>query len=213
MVEAVLFDLDGVITATSELHYLAWKRLAKQHGIEIDREFNETLKGVDRKTSLERILALTTKEFTSEQFDEMMQYKNDIYVASLESISKNDLLPGIEELLKGLRQANIKISIASASKNAPYIINRLEIGDYIDYIANPEDVAENKPAPDIFLLAAKGVNATIENCVAIEDAEAGVEAIIKAGAKSVAIGLKNSGANIELNDTSELNVELINSLI
>ncbi len=212
MVEAVLFDLDGVITATSELHYLAWKKLASLHGIEIDREFNETLKGVDRATSLQRILALGNKQVSDEQFNEMMDYKNKIYVDSLQTLSAADILPGIEQLLTDLRAENIKISIASASKNAPAIISRLGIEHLIDYIADPAEVKENKPAPDIFLLAAKGVGANIENCVAIEDAEAGVEAIKSAGAKSISVELKGAGAMLELEDTSYLTIDVIKSV-
>ena len=61
MIKAFIFDLDGVITDTAEYHYLAWKQLGKDLGINIDREFNETLKGVSRIESLERILELENK--------------------------------------------------------------------------------------------------------------------------------------------------------
>jgi beta-phosphoglucomutase len=56
MFKGVLFDLDGVITDTAEYHYLAWKKLADELGITIDREFNEKLKGVSREDSLRLIL-------------------------------------------------------------------------------------------------------------------------------------------------------------
>lgn len=212
MIKAVLFDLDGVITATSELHYIAWKKLADQLGIEIDRKFNETLKGVDRRTSLERILALGNLECEDAEMIRLMETKNDNYVDSLSSLTSLDILPGIEHLLIDLKANDIKISIASASKNAPYIIERLGIGHYIDYIANPNHVVHNKPAPDIFLLAAEGVNVEIGNCVGIEDATAGVEAIIGAGAKSISIGIEDSLADIKLKTTEELNIKLIKGI-
>ncbi len=213
MIKAVLFDLDGVITATSELHYIAWKQLAAELGITIDREFNETLKGVDRQTSLERILKLGNVEVSNEEFNRLMESKNSHYVESLKSITADDLLPGIEQLLIDLQSNGIKVSIASASKNAPYIIERLGIGRYIDYIANPNLVQKNKPAPDIFLLAAAGVNVDIKNCVGVEDAVSGVEAITAAGAKSISIGIDNSLADIKLQTTEQLTIELIKQII
>ncbi len=212
MIKAVLFDLDGVITATSELHYIAWKNLASSIGIEIDREFNETLKGVDRKTSLLRILALGDKKCSEKEFDSLMDKKNEEYVKSLDMLSPSDILPGIKEFLSELKENDIKISIASASKNAPLILEQLKLMDYVDYIANPNDVKQSKPAPDIFLLAAKGVGVDIKECVGIEDAISGLEAIKKAGAKSITVDIKDSGADIVLNDTSELNLDLLKTL-
>lgn len=209
MVKAVLFDLDGVITATSELHYIAWQKLATSLGIDIDREFNQSLKGVDRTSSLKAILAHGNIEVTEEQFINLMELKNANYLMSLNQISNQDLLPGIEQLLSDLKANKIKVAIASASKNAPYIVERLQIGQYIDYIANPEEIENSKPAPDIFLLAAEGVGVGYQECVGVEDAIAGVEAINRAGIKSISIGIKDSDADIKLDTTADLTIELI----
>lgn len=210
--KAVLFDLDGVITATSELHYIAWKEMAESIGIKIDREFNEQLKGVDRRTSINRILSQGNQKLEEDQILRLMDEKNERYKQLLETITGDDVLPGILELLAQLRTNGIKVSLASASKNAPLILDKLELTNYFDYIANPSMAKESKPAPDIFLLAAQGVGVDISKCIGIEDAEAGLQAIKSAGAKSVTIGLTEVEADLVLRSTSDLEYKKIMSL-
>ena len=116
MIDAFIFDLDGVITDTAEYHYLAWKELANKIGIEIDREFNETLKGVSRMESLERILVHGNKknDFTIEEKEKMANDKNMYYVSLIENITPKDILPGISKLLENIKSNNIKIGLEDA---------------------------------------------------------------------------------------------------
>ncbi len=209
MYKGILFDLDGVICDTAGLHYLAWKKLANELGGDIDEEFNETLKGVDRTESLKRILAHINVDLNSERFNEMMTLKNDWYVESLNTLSGNDVLPGMLEFLNELKENNIKIAIASASKNAPNILNKIGVMDFVDSIANPDDVKENKPAPDIFLLAAKQLGLTNDECIGIEDSQAGIDALNSAQIDSISIGDTLKGATIAVNNTSQVNLNLI----
>lgn len=208
--KGILFDLDGVICDTAGLHYLAWKRLANELGGDIDEEFNETLKGVDRAESLNRILQHIGVELTEEQFIESMTLKNDWYVDSLDTLSKADILPGIEEFIKTLVDNDIKIAIASASKNAPNILNKIGVMKYVDTIANPADVKHNKPAPDIFLLAAKQLELSTTECIGIEDSQAGIEALNSGNINSLAIGDTLTDATIQVSSTSQVTLELIN---
>ncbi|WOO88045.1 beta-phosphoglucomutase [Mollicutes bacterium LVI A0039] len=208
--KGILFDLDGVICDTAGLHYLAWKRLANELGGDIDEEFNETLKGVDRTESLKRILSHIDVELSSEQFQEMMELKNNWYVESLDTLSNKDVLPGIEDFIKSLIASGIKIAIASASKNAPNILNKIGIMQYVDTIADPGAVKQNKPAPDIFLLAAKQLGLTPNECLGIEDAQAGIDALNSAQIDSLAIGAGLKKANIHVHATSEVTLDLIN---
>ncbi|PEL14294.1 beta-phosphoglucomutase [Bacillus sp. AFS017336] len=189
-IEAVIFDLDGVITDTAEFHYIAWKKLAEDLGISIDREFNETLKGVSRTESLERILELGNRQndFSAEEKDELATKKNLHYVELLEQITPADLLPGIEYFLKQIRLAGLKIGMASASRNAFLVVDKLEIGHYFDYIVDAATVKNSKPDPEVFLRAAEALGVSPDKCVGIEDSVAGVEAINSAGMFSVGIG-------------------------
>lgn len=214
MIKAFIFDLDGVITDTAEYHYLAWKQLGEDLGINIDREFNETLKGVSRLESLERILALENKEndYTEEEKLELATKKNDHYVSLINNITPKDILPGINELLDDLKENKIKIGLASASKNAIPVLTKLGLLDKFDYVAPASECKNSKPAPDIFLMAAKGLDVEPKYCVGIEDAEAGVDAINSANMYSVGVGNLQSmkKANLVFNCTSELNLYTIN---
>lgn len=211
--KGVIFDLDGVIADTAGYHYLAWKQIADELSIEINEEFNEQLKGIDRRNSMLRILEFGNKSLLDNQIEEYMERKNLIYLRLLSNLTKNDILPGIDKLFRHLIDCDIKIAIASASKNAPEILERLGLFEYVDYIADPSLIAKPKPAPDIFIIAAEGIGCQLEQCVAIEDSIAGIEAINSAGIKSVSIGLCNVNADLELKQTKDLKLKKIKELL
>lgn len=185
---AVIFDLDGVLTDTARFHYLAWKKMASGLGITIDEAFNETLKGIDRMSSLDLILQHGKVQLPQEEKERLAHEKNEHYKELTASMTRKDLLPGALERLDELRNLGVKISLASASKNAPAILEALGISGYFDSIANPVLVAQGKPAPDIFLLAAAPLGVRPEECLGVEDAEAGVTAIKAAGMQALGVG-------------------------
>jgi beta-phosphoglucomutase len=188
MIKLAIFDMDGVLTETSHYHYLAWKALAKSIGVDIDEAFNETLKGVSRRDSLIKILHHgEVYEKYEDQIEDLMVSKNDHYKTLIQEVSPKDLFVGVKEIFKILNDHGIKIAVGSASKNAPFLIEKLGIKEDIDYIVNPSTV-RGKPHPDIFLDAAKHFDIDPSQCVGIEDAVAGVEAIKSAGMYAVGIG-------------------------
>ena len=211
--KAFIFDLDGVITDTAELHYLAWKKLAEELGITFDREFNEQLKGISRMDSLERILALnpSLKDMPQEEKEKLAYQKNDHYKELIKTINHEDVLPGIEELFTNLKENQIKIAIGSASKNAPMVLKQLGLTHYIDYIVDAAKVTKGKPDPETFTTAADYLNIPYEECVGLEDAAAGIQAINQAGMFSVGIGDKESlsAADYLVSDTTQLDLEEI----
>ncbi|MHC5267656.1 beta-phosphoglucomutase [Enterococcus sp. LJL98] len=201
MFKGVLFDLDGVITDTAEYHYLAWKQLADELGISIDRTFNELLKGVSREDSLRLILkhGNQLEGTTPETFKKLAHQKNEHYVQLIQNVSPSDVYPGILDLLKTLRKQNIKIALASASKNGPVLLDKMGITDFFDGIANPASVKNGKPAPDIFLEAARLIDTPITQCLGIEDALAGIQAIQASRAIPIGVGKAvDLGENIPL---------------
>lgn len=211
MIRGVIFDLDGVITDTAKFHYIAWKNLASKLGIEIDENFNETLKGIPRIESLIKILEYggVRQNYSDEDIEYLAYKKNEEYKILLEKLNKKDILPGIEKFIDELRENNIKIGLASVSKNAPTILKKLELIEKIDFIADPSKVAKGKPAPDIFIEAARGIDVDIKDAVGIEDADAGVEAMKSCNMRSVGIGVE---ADLTLKSTSELNLKIIYKL-
>lgn len=206
MLKAVIFDLDGVITDTAHLHFLAWQSVAAGIGIPIDEAFNAGLKGISRMDSLARILRHGGKEqaFSKAQCEQLAQAKNALYVESLKGLTRDSLLPGIAPLLAEIRANNLRIGLASVSLNAPAILKALGIASAFDFCADAARIQHSKPHPEIFLAACAGLGVTPEQAIGIEDAQAGIEAINAAGMLSVGIGSDLSGAGLTLSSTDEL---------
>ncbi len=177
--KAVIFDLDGVLTNTSEYHYRGWKRLADELDIPFDRQRNEALRGVSRHRSLELILG--DHPATEEQMQEWMARKNSYYVEFIQQMTPADILPGVLDLLAELRLERIKIGIGSASKNTHTVLNRLHLGEYIDAVSDGHSVQYQKPAPDLFLHCARQLGVGPNEAVVVEDAASGVEAALAGG--------------------------------
>lgn len=188
--KAIIFDLDGVLTDTSEYHYRAWKRLADEEGIPFTREENDAhLRGVGRRESLMYLLR-NRPGVPEDKIQEMMERKNRYYLQMLQSMSPNDLVPGGRTLLKEIRDAGIKVAIASSSKNCRTVLERLDIMSLFDGIADGSSVVNSKPAPDLFVYAAGLARVPTPDCLGVEDADAGVEAIKRAGMRALGIGPK-----------------------
>ena len=186
--QAVVFDLDGVITDTAHYHYLAWKALAESEGVHFDHAFNENLKGVDRMGSLNLILAGSNKTYSMEQKLALAERKNRQYVELIATMSAADLLPGALEALASVRAAGLKIGLASVSKNAFTVLDRLGIRDRFDYVVDAALIANSKPHPEIFLNAAAALGVAPAHCLGVEDAVAGVASIKSAGMFALGVG-------------------------
>ncbi len=212
---AVLFDLDGVITDTAPLHYRAWKEMADAEGLKFDKEMNKKLLGISREESLAVILSENKVEWTAEKKAERCTQKNERYKELLKGLTEKDILPGILTLLKELKAHNIPATLASSSKNAPAVLEYLGIREYFSAIADAAHVQKAKPEADIFLEAAEKSGAWYNDCVGIEDAEAGVEAIKKGSLTAVGISPDKSltKADMQVTSTAELTYESLKALM
>lgn len=188
MIQAFIFDLDGVLTDTAEYHFLAWQQLATQLGIDFSRADNELLKGVDRMGSLELILQLGQKQLSQEQKLMLAEQKNAEYLKLVETMSPADLFPGVLPLFSSLKAAGVKTALASASKNAALVLQKLCIPALFDYVADSNLIKNGKPDPEIFLTCAQALGVAPERCIGVEDAPAGVTAIKAAGMYALGIG-------------------------
>lgn len=186
--DACIFDLDGVIVETSDAHFKAWQRLAESLGISFGEEFNEQLKGVSRRKSIEKILALDDRELPEEEIQQLMDKKNGWYQDSIAELTPSDILEGIPEFLERLQEMEISLGIGSSSKNAPYIIDYLQLNDTFEVIIDGNKVENTKPDPEVFLKGAKALNANPARTIVFEDAASGVEAANAGGFISVGVG-------------------------
>ena len=210
-IEAVIFDLDGVIVTTDDYHYEAWKKIADQENIYFDREINERLRGVSRMESLEIILEKSSKIYNEEEKIELATRKNDYYKNLLENLTKEDILPGILETLNFLENKKIKTAIGSSSKNTIFILNKIGLIDKFDAIVDGTMIKNSKPAPEVFLQAAEKVGIKAEKCLVVEDADAGVEAGKRAGMRVLGVGSakNNENADYKSENMEEFNIASI----
>lgn len=213
--KAFIFDLDGVIVDTAKYHYLAWKELANQLGFDFTVEQNELLKGVSRVRSLEILLDIGELHLEEEQKSKFLTEKNEQYLQYIAKMDHNEILPGIADLLHYLKLNKVPFSLGSASKNARLILEILDLIDLFDAIVDGNDVSTAKPDPEVFLIAAQKLGVSPENCIVVEDAQAGIQAANAAGMTSIGIGdpevLKE--ADYKLKNTSELTVDFVKTLM
>lgn len=208
-----IFDLDGVITDTAKFHYQAWKALADSLGISIDETFNETLKGISRMDSLDCILAHGHREnaFTPAEKEALAQQKNDHYVQLLEHLTTEDVLPGVVPLLQQAQARHIPCAVASASKNAPLILEKLGVRAYFATIVDPDSLSKGKPDPEIFLAAADSIGVLPQNAIGFEDAQSGIDGLKAAGIYAVGLSASQPliGADMQVSEMTELSVDAL----
>lgn len=188
MVKGVIFDLDGVIVSTDNCHYLAWKRMADEEGIDFSRAINERLRGVSRMDSLAIILEQAQRPYTADQKLEMAARKNAYYVELIGKLTPHDILPGAMAVLNGLRKQGVKIAIGSSSRNTPIILKQIGLENAFDAVADGNQITRSKPDPEVFLLAASLLGLPPAECLVVEDADAGVEAALAGGMKALGVG-------------------------
>ncbi|WP_190808289.1 beta-phosphoglucomutase [Flagellimonas sp. S3867] len=198
MIKGFIFDLDGVITDTAELHFEAWKSLTDEKGWNFDREINDQLRGISRLDSIQVILAHNGISLDDSEKSDLANIKNDIYVKSLDEMTPDDYLPGAKELLTHLRTEGFAVALGSSSKNAEKVLEQLNAKPYFDIVGDGHSVTKSKPEPDIFLFGAEKLNLQPEECVVFEDAEKGIDAAKAGGFYSVGIGPEDRVGNADL---------------
>jgi beta-phosphoglucomutase len=190
MVNAVLFDLDGVLVSTDEYHYRSWVRIAKEEGFTFfDHAFNDKFRGIARMECVNILTNASGRSFSDEQKKDIAERKNGYFAESLALVTPLELLPGSLATLEELRRRKIKTAVASNSRNAVTIIAQVQIDHLLDAIVDGYQIVHSKPNPEVFLLAAKKVGVPPSECLVIEDAVSGIEAATKAGMRSLGIGV------------------------
>lgn len=213
--KAFIFDLDGVIVDTAKYHFLAWRKLANSMGFDFTHEQNEQLKGVSRVKSLEKILAWGNKSVSEDEFNKLMVQKNEDYLTYIEKMDAQEILPDVGKTLDFLKEKEQHIALGSASKNARMILEKVNLLEKFDVLVDGNDVANAKPNPEVFLNAAKQLQANPKDCIVFEDAVAGIQAANNAGMVSIGIGDKNTlhEANYVFKNFTEITTDFLSQLI
>ena len=186
--KGVIFDLDGVICFTDELHYLAWKALADRLNIYFDREINQRMRGVSRMDSLNILLEKSDVEYSEVQKEAFAAEKNAIYADSLRKMSEKDVSDDVRQTLKTLREKGVKIALGSSSKNAQAILERIGLEEMFDAVSDGNGLEKFKPDPGVFLKAAEKLGLEPKDCLVVEDPVAGIDAGVAGGFATAGIG-------------------------
>ncbi|MFY7671738.1 beta-phosphoglucomutase [Tenacibaculum sp. MEBiC06402] len=210
-----IFDLDGVIVDTAKYHFLAWKKLANDLGIDFTEHQNEQLKGVSRVKSLEKILDWGGISLSEDAFQDQMNKKNTDYLSYIETMKEDEILVDVPKVLTFLKNEQQPIALGSASKNARKILKKVALYESFDSIVDGTNVSKAKPDPEVFLIAAKELEMKPEKCVVFEDSIAGVQAANRANMISIGIGEPEvlSEADFVFKDFSEISIEFLTQLI
>lgn len=213
--QAVIFDLDGVIVDTARYHFLAWKRLAASLGITLTEAFNEQLKGVGRMESLQKILEFGNRSLPPEKMEELAEMKNEWFKEFIRRMQPDEVFPEVPGLLRQLKRDGLYIALASSSKNARTVLQRLNLEGVFDAVTDGNDIVNSKPHPEIFLTTASRLQLAPSGCVVVEDAAAGVEAALRAGMKVVGVGNSRvlKGAHRVVRQTKEITPAILKELL
>jgi beta-phosphoglucomutase family hydrolase len=181
---AVIWDVDGTLVDTAELHFAAWVRLAGEMGRPFSRDDFAATFG---RRNPEIIRFLFRQEFSDAEVLDIGERKETYYRAAAEQGVR--LLPGVREMLAGLHARGVQQAVGSSAPrgNLDLILRLTDSRHYFDAIVGMEDTERGKPDPQVFLVAAEKLGVPPGRCVVFEDAVAGVEAAKAGGMKCVAV--------------------------
>ena len=201
-----IFDLDGVLLSTDELHYRAWKKIADKLGIPFDRKVNDRLRGVSREASFEIILEKYDGKLSAAEKEDFCNEKNEYYKELLHTLNENTISKNVRETLAYLRESGYRLAVGSSSKNTRTILQRTQLTDCFDAISDGNNITHSKPDPEVFLKAAEYLFLKPEECFVVEDAEAGIDAAVAGGFCPIGIGAAANYARtkVKIGDISDL---------
>ncbi len=210
MKRGAIWDMDGTLVDTAELHFQAWQEVCREHGRDFTRgDFAATF----GRRNPEIIAYLFGDRFTAPQIKEFGDHKEVLYRAA--ASRGVTLLPGVADLLEALHREGFGQAIGSSAPraNLELILERTGIRRYLDALVGSEDTTRGKPDPQVFLLAAQQLGVEPARCIVFEDAVAGVQAARAGGMRCIAVrfvahhseeALRQAGADRVVHTLSEV---------
>ncbi len=211
--KAFIFDMDGVIIDSEPMHNATLAKVMKEYGIDTDEKYVYTLSGLNISAMFAKV---KKDKGLSVPIDEIV----DIYNHKILSYAQGNNLGaigGINELLSDLKEHGIPTAVASSSP-IEFIeanISNLGLNDYFQFLLSGNEVTNGKPAPDIYLAAAKRLNVLPQDCVVLEDSHNGVKAAKSAGMTCIGFQNPNSGiqdismADMVIDNISQIDINLL----
>ncbi len=187
MIHAVIFNLEGVLVTTELCHKQAWQNMAKENGIPFNDDTWERMRGLGRSEALEILLSRARRRYTPSEKLVLSMRKGDLYMEEISGLDHSCALPGAIETVLNLRHFGIRTAVASSSQHARFILRHLGIQNLFDAVADGNLIEKPAPHPEVFLLAAEKMHLPPNQCLAVDDNGAGIEAAHRAGMKAVGL--------------------------
>ncbi len=192
MIEALIFDLDGVIADTVELHNRTWRQVMAEHNLTPSAAQLERSRGLARRDIFTLLFGDTVRD--EAEIEAILARKNQLYHAMLAEMTPDDVLPGVRAWIDSARALGMRVAVGSASRNARLVLRQLNLTEAFDVIGDGMCVLHAKPAPDIFLWVSGALGVNPSRAVVIEDGAAGISAAHRAGCAVVGVGDGDVGA-------------------
>ena len=187
MIQAIIFDVDGVLLDTVSYHFKAWEKVFTEEGIFFSFEdYLQKVNGLPRTSGIKNMLLSRD----GAKIKDIAERKQKYYLGMVEKNPPSPL-PGVINLLQQLKQRNIILAAASSSKNAPFLLEKAKLAIFFQTIIGGNDFKKSKPDPDIFLTASKKLNKDPFSCAVVEDAALGLEAAKNANMKAIGMFTSN----------------------
>ena len=186
MVKGFIFDFDGVLIDTNKYHFRSWQKTFEKFNINFNINIYNKTKGLNRFESLKFILNLNQNILNINE-DEILKKKNIIFLELIKNLSTNDLMPGVKNFILNHNDTH-KLGVASSSKNARYILKKINFDHYFDVIVDGNNITESKPNPEVFLKCAELLNLSPSECVVFEDSKNGIIGANKGGFHTYLVG-------------------------
>jgi beta-phosphoglucomutase len=216
----VIWDMDGTLVHTAELHFAAWEEVCRGLGRPFSRaDFAATF----GRRNPEIIHALFGDRFDERQVAELGERKEVLY---REAARRGGVapLPGVVPLLEGLRRAGVRQAIGSSAPraNLDLILEVMGVAKYFDALVGAEDTDRGKPDPQVFVVAARRLGVPPGRCLVLEDAVAGVQAARAGGMRCIAVrfvghhseaALRQAGADLVVPSLEQVSAETVLRLL
>ena len=207
--DALIFDMDGVLVDTMPQHERSWQLLAEQEGVGLELSLLASLRSLGRRDSL--LTLLNERTLPEADMQHLLAEKNRLYLSLIKDFGPENLMPGVRGLLEEARAQGVPLGLASSSRNARFICERLGIRPFFRAFADGTDVVRGKPAPELYERVVRELGVPAERCLVVEDGAAGVRAAQRAGCRVVGVGSPErlNEADAVLTDLSNTSLEVL----
>lgn len=188
LIRCVIFNIDDILVETQDYQINSWMRLAHEQGIALDERSARKLIGRGRTEGLRILLQRASRDYSDGEILALSMRKSDLFLEYTRDMGPEDVLPGVLNNLKELREHGIRCAAVTSSINGGYVLRKTGIIGHMDALVDGNDIERFKPDPEIYRRAAYALRVSFEDCLVVENTENGMTAAHKLNMKVLAVG-------------------------